>query len=482
MGYSKNDLRNLLDQAILAGSETESVEFKEGQGVELPNKLWRSISGFSHNPKGGVIFFGISEAKNTDRTLRPSSIPDLASLQEKIVSYFSEMMANAATPELHIIDYEGEKLLAVIVKPISDENKPCYYKRKGMQDGACIRIGNTTRTITQEELRQFIRNSTPFKFDRTPIASTSLEDLSLSKVKGFLDKSAARTGRYDVSGIEGMEQTLLNIGALAPEGFDPPVTVGGYLVFAKENPSLRPDFSRYSIRCVRYGGSSPSSPIIDKADISGTLDKQIEEAQHFIMKNIPLQARIVGTKRVEEYSYPEDAIREVVANAVIHRDYQMTGTYTQIAVYADRIEVFNPGNLAPGITVRNIKSAQFSRNEVIAQILKDMDYMEEYGRGIDIVYSRMHEKGLLEPIFKNEANSFRVILLGPRFSELNKRQVEIWHSLHELGVEGKITAVEYASKFNISRPSANADLVQMIDMGLLTKEGSGPNTHYRICF
>ena len=108
----------------------------------------------------------------------------------------------------------------------------------------------------------------------------------------------------------------------------------------------------------------------------------------------------MGTKRVERYEYPEKAIREIVANAVIHRDYKITETYTQVNVFEDRIEIFNRGCLPQGVTVENIRDAQVSRNETIAARLKELDYLEEYGRGIDIVFNEMTKWNLLSPIFK----------------------------------------------------------------------------------
>lgn len=95
-------------------------------------------------------------------------------------------------------------------------------------------------------------------------------------------------------------------------------TLAGALIFSKYPPQQAAPFSRYIIRCVRYKGASVSTPIIDKADIYGTLDKQIDETQKFILKNIRLSATIQGTQRVERYEYPLPAIREIVANAVIH--------------------------------------------------------------------------------------------------------------------------------------------------------------------
>jgi len=252
--------------------------------------------------------------------------------------------------------------------------------------------------------------------------------------------------------------------------------LAGCLIFSKDAPQRINTLSRYVIRCVRYAGTSPSSPIIDQQDIFGTLDQQIDESHKFILRNIAFKANIVGTKRVERYEYPEDAIREVLANALIHRDYIVTGTYVQVNIFVDRIEISNPGTLPPGVTVENLKESQFSRNEVIANLMRGLDYMEEFGRGIDLVYARMLEWNLVEPLFKNRSNMFRVTLLGGRFKNLNERQVRIWNYLQD---NNQITASQTHELFTtISRATVNIDLKKMVEMELINVKGYSNNTYY----
>ena len=312
------------------------------------------------------------------------------------------------------------------------------------------------------------------------LLSSDFSDLSLPKIKIFLKKSALKKGRdIDfISQVGAVKSVVEKIGVCCEyEGRLIP-TNAGYLTFSSNIPQLHKDFTRFAIRCVHYKGNTSASPIVDNIDIEGTLDEQIEGMQSFILKSIPLRAKIVGTKRLEQYQYPPEAIREVVANAVIHRDYNISETYTQVAVYSNRIEITNPGNLPPGVTVDNIREAQFSRNTIIAKILRDMEYMEEYGRGIEIVFATTNEYGLLGPLFKNSSNSFKVTLLGEQFRDLNERQLKIWQLLQESGrVINASDCVELLS--NVSRPAITLDLKKMLELGLIEKVGDGPNTQYR---
>lgn len=473
----KQEVQKLVEESIKHKTETNSVEFKDARGG-LPKSVWKSISAFSHKPGGGIIVFGIIEDKEKHEIIIIGT-DILDNLQEKIGDLVNNEMSFIIRPDYHILEIEEKTLLAVFVPECPDQFKPCYYKSEGMPNGAYIRDGNTNRKMTDDEMRNFIDNSKKFKFDITSAEEASLDDLSKEKILELLIKSGERTQRH--SSLEEIDFELLKNLGIADnfDGSQKP-TLAGFLIFAKERPQNKQQFSRYAIRCVRFKGSNVASEIIDNLDIKETLDIQIDTMQKFVLRNIKKSAEIVGTKRIEKYEYSEKAIREIVANAVIHRDYKITETYTQVYIFEDRIEVFNPGCLPPGVTIENIKDAQVSRNEIIAARLKEFDYLEEYGRGIDIVFDEMKKWNLLSPIFKNTSNSFKVILMGEKLSKLNQRQIKIWEYLTE---NKTVTAKECENLFkDVSRKTINYDFKKMQDMGLLHSVGESRSTYYESNF
>lgn len=466
-------VKQLIEKALRLGSETSIVEFKDARGG-FPHETWKTVSAYSHRPNGGYVVFGIKEDRRNN-TIDVVGIDHAAELQEKMSELVSSHMSVVIRPEYFHIELNGQNLLAVYIPECPDQFKPCYYKPVGMPNGAFVRDGNTDRKITDEEMRRFLDNAKLSKFDGTRAPDTMLEELSTSKIFDLLTIMGQRTKRE--ARVEDIDFELLkNLGiADTFEGGNFP-TVGGFLIFAKDKPQLKRSFNRYIIRCVKYKGSNVATDIIDKADIDGTLNEHIDAMQKFILRNIRRSAKIVGTKRVEQYEYPERAIREIVANAVIHRDYRITETYVQVNVFEDRIEIFNPGCLPPGVTIDNIRDAQVSRNEIIAARLKDLDYLEEYGRGIDIVFTEMEKWGLLPPLFKNTTNSFRVILPGEKLSKLNERQLRIWDYLIE---QKRITAGACEKLFpEVSRATINNDLSKMQELKLIRSGGASYRTHY----
>jgi len=468
-----SDIIFLIDRARKYRSETNKIEFKDARGG-ISGDLWRPISSFSHSPGGGVIIFGVKEDR-LNQNIQIVGNSNLALLQEQILSYLREKIQNPGTYELKIVDYNHTPLIALIIQETQEELKPCFRKDLGLPNGACIRIGNNDRVITDAEMRSFIRNSLVFKYDKTQAFDTDVSMLNLDKIKGFLSKSANKAGRLSANN-KPTEEVMKNLGLIKNfKGHNYP-TFAGFMLFSIEKPQIINQYARYVVRCVRYQGDSVASPIIDKLDIDGNLDEQIDLMQKFILRNIALKASIQGTKRIERYEYPEEAIRELVANAVIHRDYMITETYTQLNIFANRIEISNPGNLPPRVTLENIKDSQFSRNEIIASILKDMDYLEEYGRGIDIVFSKMREWNLLEPLFKNKSNTFRVILFGEALKDLNERQLIIWDTLQD---KKRITSKECKMLFpRVSRATIGFDLNKLVEIGLIVAKGSSINTYY----
>ena len=469
----EHKVKQIIEEAIRLGSETSNIEFKDARGG-FPRDTWKTVSAFSHRPGGGFIVFGVTEDRSRN-SMEATGITELAVLQEKMSNVVSTQMSVVIRPEYFPMTLDGKTILVIYIPECSDQHKPCYHKGTGMPNGAYARDGNTDRKITHDEMLRFLDNAKLSKFDSTQALDTQLSDLSEKKMYDLLTRMGQRTNR-DARIEEIAFDLLKNLGIADTFDSGNFPTIAGFLIFAKEKPQLKRSFSRYIVRCVKYRGSNVATDIIDKADIDGTLNEQIDTMQKFILRNIRTSAEIVGTKRIDRYEYPEKAIREIVANAVIHRDYRITETYTQVNVFEDRLEIFNPGCLPPGVTVDNIRDAQVSRNEIIAARLKDLDYLEEYGRGIDIVFTETEKWGLLQPIFKNTTNSFKVILPGEKLSKLNDRQFRIWDYLVE---QKRITATACAELFPaISRATINNDLSRMQELGLIHSGGASMNTYY----
>lgn len=172
------------------------------------------------------------------------------------------------------------------------------------------------------------------------------------------------------------------------------------------------------------------------------------------------------------------AVREAVANAVIHRDYQITSSFVQIEIFDDRLEISNPGGLPPGVTIENILDAQVTRNQTIANFMRELGYLEEYGRGMPIIFEQLLKRGLLLPILRNTASSFKIIFLGEKVGSLNVRQRKLWEFLIEYR---QITPKQCREVLvGVPRPTINYDLRKMKESGLIVSKGKSNNLVYHL--
>jgi ATP-dependent DNA helicase RecG len=232
-----------------------------------------------------------------------------------------------------------------------------------------------------------------------------------------------------------------------------------------------------------------------REDIRGPLADQIRRAEAFLLANVPQQTVLQGLTREESPAFPEDVLREVIVNAVAHRDYQVQGESIQIFCFSDRIRVYSPGRLPGHITVENIVRERFSRNPVLVQVLADMGFIERLGYGIDRMLRLLKSAGQPAPRFEETAAGFQVTLttgaaaqVAPQAEstslpyrqwphlEINARQEQ---ALRFLIDQGRITNREYQALCpDVSAETIRRDLSDLVHKDLLLRIGRKRATYY----
>ena len=185
---------------------------------------------------------------------------------------------------------------------------------------------------------------------------------------------------------------------------DDKLTWAAYLLFVDNFSAITP---------LQIGRFKSNISIIDNIDIATDLPTQVDTALNFIRKHLMVEFIITGAaERTERYDYPLDAIREIVINMIVHRDYQDSGV-SIIKIFDERIEFFNPGKLYGDLTVEQLLSGQYSskpRNRAIANIFKEAGIIERYGSGIARICNICLEAGISEPIFEEFQHGFKVTI------------------------------------------------------------------------
>lgn len=199
---------------------------------------------------------------------------------------------------------------------------------------------------------------------------------------------------------------LLNLNILKKEHDKIRPTVGGLLLAGKKNYL---EFAR--VKCARFKGNNMDE-FIDQKEFSGPLYRQVEDVMKFARVYIAKSGKVEGIRRIDRYEVPLEVIREAVVNAVVHRDYSISGSDIKFAVFDNRIEITSPGALPRSLEIEDIIIGRSEiRNKVIARFFKEIDFIEQWGSGIRKMIRLMEAGGLNKPQFRESGLFFKVIIL-----------------------------------------------------------------------
>ncbi len=205
----------------------------------------------------------------------------------------------------------------------------------------------------------------------------------------------------------------------------------------------------------------------------GNLILQVENTLEFLKENLSFKHAIDERgKRVDKYEVPIEVLREAVANAVVHRDYE-TPSPIYIKVFDDRIEVSNPGKLMPPLTPEKLKGEHPSilRNPKIANVFFLYGFIERWGRGTNKMVELCLKKGLKEPVFQEENNLFKAIIFRETLNELGKR-------VYELVKQNVNTSAMIAESLGINERTARKHLSNLVSKGLIFRRKIGRKVFY----
>jgi ATP-dependent DNA helicase RecG len=265
-----------------------------------------------------------------------------------------------------------------------------------------IRQDTENKALTPRDLRRMFIQRGDLSFETEIAGRATLDDFDW-------DKAAAYAQKLGSSGAQSVEHTLMRRGCISEAQGRPRPTYAGILLFGKDPGRF---VRGAEITAARFNGDTMTDQFT-KEDITGVLPEQLARVEGFLRdhlrKDVSLGQQMA---RGEVYEVPFEAARELVVNAVAHRDYSVDGDCVHVNLYRDRLEVISPGGLPGPITIDNMKEERFSRNPVIVQVLSDMRYIERLGYGVDRVISLMNERQLKAPVFEDSAASFRAVLFN----------------------------------------------------------------------
>lgn len=434
--------------------ENKTTEFKR----EYTDDLKFAVVAFA-NTDGGKIYIGINDdggvqgVKDTDGTMLR-----ITNMIRDVVRPDVTMFTECAVEEI-----DGQPVIVVNVQ--RGTARPYYLSGKGVRpEGVYIRQGASSVPASETAILNMIKETSGDCYED---ARSINQQLTFEKADAFF------AGRK-VSFGDQQKRTLNIIGA------DGTYTNLGMLLS---------DQCVHTIKLAVFEGSK-KTVFRDRKELTGSLLTQLENAYSYIDQFNRTRAEFEGLDRIDKRDYPAEALREALLNAITHRDYSFSGS-TLISIFDDRIEFVTIGGLVRGLSFNDIMlGVSALRNQKLANVFYRLHLIEAYGTGI-LKINESYADCNVKPQFEVTDNAFKITLPNINYTgerkDLPTAPVKIGRKSDRKEIvlqlaekQGSITRKEVEAELRISQASAILLLREMVESGLLIKDGTGNQRKYRI--
>ena len=379
-----------VERRIGAGEDART-EFKRGMG-DL-RAIGRTLCAFA-NGVGGLLVLGVAD----DRTVvGVDADPD--DVQERLTSLLHTGCGKPVTAQCGRRDTGGGQVHWVDVHRHQRGYEPFSH------DGRFwIRRGRATAAPSPSELQELLNAFGFVLTERQIIPSAVVDDIDFGAVRTFMKAQGAET---DAAPQPARDDDLRN--ASVAEELDGVLrpTLYGLMVFGRD-PQAFPHTPNLFVQCAAYGGTDQAADVLSAGEGRGRLEDQVQRAMGWF-RSLGRREVYDGLRRRDVPPMPESALREALVNAVIHRDYAITGSQILLEVFDDRIAVTSPGALPNHMTVEQARrgGAPRSRNEMMANAMVVRGLMERRGRGwLTMRHAMARFNGTEPELVNDERNRF----------------------------------------------------------------------------
>lgn len=389
-------------EELLNETESDRVERKQSWAGDAPEKARQAVCAFANDlpshQLAGIVFIGAKD----------DGTPTGIEVTDQLLKTLSDIKTDGKTVPPPTLTVEkrvlkGAEMAVIAVWPA--DAPPVRYEGR-----IWIRIGPRRGLASAQDERVLNekRRYRDLHFESHPVAVCTLADLSRSVFEQeYLPNAVAP----DVlaSNARSYEQRLASCGMIA--SVDEPIpTVLGLLVCGITPRSWVPgDY----IQFLRIRGTSLSDPVIDEAEIDGTVAAMLRRLDDKLTAHLTTSVDFTSQDReVRTSSYPLVALQQLIRNAVLHRTYENTNTPVRVYWFDDRIEIINPGGPYGSVTAQNFGKPGFTdyRNPQLAAAFKVLGYAQRFGAGITLARQALEKSGNSLPEFKIEQNFIAAIV------------------------------------------------------------------------
>jgi ATP-dependent DNA helicase RecG len=441
---------------ILKLPEDKSLEFKR----EIPKNrqnLLKTVVAFA-NGTGGRICVGV----NDDRSVTGIK-EEPFDLEEKLSNVIFDSIS--PIPNVFFQTAAIDDKVIFIIRVLAGANKPYYLKKPGPEDGIFVRVGSTNRKADAQIVAELRRQARNISFDQEIDASFDCDIFDGKLLEKYVELRGLR--------IKPTLDYLVKIRAAHRYNHSCHPTIGGLLLFCSKLPD---EYSYAGFRVSRFK-SENRADLISSTTIDDGLLIMPEKILDFVRLYMERKIEISDLRRREEYDIPLSAIREVILNAICHRDYSLVGSNNKLDIFSDRLEITSPGTLPLGITLEDLgEGISEVRNRLIVKAFRETGYIEQLGTGIIRIKEVCRKNELPEPKFEEIGNFFKATIF--RYRLILTPELD---AVLELIKQGRpLGSKEIANSLKIHQNTALKRLKLLEEKGLIFRQGSGPHVRYTI--
>lgn len=424
--------------------ETENIEFKS----QATDELYKEVIAFA-NTDGGTVFVGIDNEGN---------VTGLDNVDE-VYTRITNGIRDAILPDVTMfVKYTLRENHTILIKVSEGSYKPYYLKSKGLKpSGVFVRQDASSVPASYEQIRAMIKESD----------GDSYESMRSMEQELTFESAKKAFKRYDVE--------------FSPEKFRAlGVTVQSGEVFSNLAQIIS-DQCAHTTKIAVFADEA-NTVFRDSKEFGGSIFEQLDNAFAYLSLCNKTSATFKGLERIEKVDYPEEALREALLNALVHRDYSFSGSII-ININDSEMEFISIGGLLPGLSPDDIRSGiSQPRNKNLADIFHRLRLIESYGTGIRKIYS-LYANCPRQPKIEVTPNSFKIVLPNMNQAAANAPAPNITTQkkdiLDYIGENGSITDLEIQNMLGLKKTRAFTLAKQMRDEGLIRAVGRGSEKKYK---
>ncbi|MDD2216044.1 MAG: ATP-binding protein [Eubacteriales bacterium] len=416
--------------------EDNNTEYKREYTADIKKEIVAFV-----NSVGGVIYVG--------RDNRGQAYP-LSNVDE-ILSQITNGIRDGILPDVTMFVGYDISESEIIITVREGTHKPYFLTEKGLKpSGVYVRQGASSVPASFEQIREMIKLTDGDKYESVRSLTQELTFLSAAE-------------EFSRRGVDFGESQMRTLGIISADGL---YTNLGLLLS---------DQCAHSIKFAIFNGTKKGE-FKTRKEIFGSVIKHMHAAFDFLSLSNNLAATFSGLDRIEQYDYPEEAFREAMLNAIVHRDYAFSGSII-VNIYDDRMEFISLGGLMPGLRTEDLfLGISQPRNERLANVFYRLKYIESYGTGLRRIM-QYYDDYDVKPTIEATHGAFMLTLPNMNYSRplSSKRQQNMQHEIvfEYLQSHNFVTNEIVQDLLDVKQTRAYAIIKEMVNKGTIIKDGSG---------